>query len=159
MNNKIFIRAYKPSDAQHLVSIYYNTIHHINIKDYSEEQVEAWAPTSSLELSVWFKKWKTIPPLVASIDGIVVGFVELESSGHIDCFYVHHKFQGRGIGTSLMKEVFKTANHLNLKKVFAEVSITAKPFFEAKGFKVIQQQEVSIRTVKLVNFVMEKFNP
>ena len=79
---------------------------------------------------------------MAAINDEVVGFVELESSGHIDCFYVHHKFKNKGIGTSLIKEVLKTPNHLHLKKVFAEVSITAKPFFEAKGFKVIKQRSI-----------------
>ncbi|MFW2570000.1 hypothetical protein [Legionella sp. 29fVS95] len=56
-------------------------------------------------------------------------------------------------------EIFKKANDLNLKRVFAEVSITAKPFFEAKGFKVIKQQNVDISGVKLTNLIMENIKP
>lgn len=56
-------------------------------------------------------------------------------------------------------QIFKKANDLNLKRVFAEVSITAKPFFEAKGFKVVKQQNVDIRGVKLTNFIMENIKP
>ncbi|HAT3818859.1 TPA: GNAT family N-acetyltransferase [Legionella pneumophila] len=155
MTNEIIIRNYIADDAQQLANIYYYTIHNINVQDYSEEQVNAWAPSSSLELTGWKKKWETITPLVALIDNKIAGFTEFEPSGHIDCFYVHHEYQGVGIGSSLMNEIFKKANDLNLKRVFAEVSITAKPFFEAKGFKVIKQQDVDIRGVKLTNFIME----
>lgn len=93
------------------------------------------------------------------MDNKIVGFTEFEPNGHIDCFYVHHEYQGFGIGSSLMNEIFKKANDLNLKRVFAEVSITAKPFFEAKGFKVVKQQNVAIRGVKLTNFIMENIKP
>lgn len=43
-----------------------------------------------------------------------------------------------------------------IKMIFAEVSITAKPFFEAKGFVVKIQQVVTIREEDLTNYVMEK---
>lgn len=129
MINEIIIRQYIPDDAQQLADIYYYTIHNINVQDYSEDQVNAWAPSSSLELTGWKKKWETITPLVALINNKIVGFAEFEPNGHIDCFYVHYEHQGVGIGSSLMNEVYKKANDLNLKRVFAEVSITAKPFF------------------------------
>jgi len=159
MTTKIIIRQYIADDAQHLASIYYNTIHNINVKDYSEDQVNAWAPDSPLELTGWKKKWETITPLVALINNKIVGFTEFESNGHIDCFYVHHEYQGVGVGSALMNEVFKTARDLNLKRVFAEVSITAKPFFLSKGFKVVRQQVVGIRGVELTNFIMENTKP
>lgn len=159
MTTEILIRHYIPDDAQHLAKIYFNTIHNINIKDYSEDQVNAWAPASSLELTGWKKKWESITPLVALIDNKIVGFTEFESNGHIDCFYVHHEYQGFGVGSSLMNEVFKTARNLDIKRVFAEVSLTAKPFFESKGFKVVKEQVVDIRGVELANFIMEKFKP
>ena len=36
---QIQIRKYQPSDAQALANIYYHTIHNINIRDYSEQQI------------------------------------------------------------------------------------------------------------------------
>jgi putative acetyltransferase len=36
------------------------------------------------------------------------------------------------------------------------VSITAHPFFEARGFNVMTEQSVVVRGVALTNFVMEK---
>jgi len=157
MNNKIKVRRYQEGDAKFLSQIYYTTIHTINAKDYTKEQRNAWAPRSALETDGWEKKWLNLPPFVALIDNKIVGFAEFESNGHIDCFYVHHEFQGCGIGSLLMREIEKEANDKALPRIYAEVSITARPFFEAKGFNVVKQQTVTIRGVELTNFIMEKY--
>ncbi len=155
-NNNILIRQYEESDATFLAAIYFNTIHHINIKDYSPDQVNAWAPKTSIEIERWLKKWEKLPPIVAVMDNNIVGFAEFEKNGHIDCFYCHHEYQRCGVGSALLKEIEQRARRDNINKIFAEVSITAKPFFEAHGFQVLKQQTVAIRGQQLTNFVMEK---
>lgn len=35
----------------------------------------------------------------------IVGFAEFEPNGHIDCFYCHHEWIGKGIISALMKEI------------------------------------------------------
>lgn len=152
----IKIRNYLESDAKFLAEIYYNTIHNINIADYTKEQIDAWAPESSLEMDGWIKKWQNLPPLVAVVDDKIVGFVEFENNGHIDCFYVHHQFQGKKIGSKLIEKIEKIAKQKNLSRIYAEVSITAKPFFKKMGFKISKAQKVLIRGIELDNFVMEK---
>ena len=157
----VTIRKYKTADAQALASIYYHTIHNINIRDYTEEQVNAWAPYSSVEdYSGWQEKLAKIKPFVAVLDDVITGFAEFEpiidQGGHIDCFYVHHEHQGKGFGSALMNAVFDKAKQEGIARIYAEVSITARPFFEAKGFKVVKEQKVSLRGVELTNFVMEK---
>jgi len=156
MKNKIQIKPYEKNDAPFLASIYFNTIHHINLKDYSPEQINAWAPVTSLEAEDWMKKWEKISPLVAVQSHQIVGFAEFEKDGHIDCFYCHHEYQRCGVGTALMNAIENQAKDNHVGKIFAEVSITAKPFFEAKGFNVVKEQTVNIRGVTLTNFVMEK---
>jgi len=150
------IRKYQESDAGDLAKIYYNTIHQICKSDYNEEQLNAWAPKSSLETEGWIKKWQKLPPFVAIIKDKIVGFAEFENNGHIDCFYVHHQFQNRNIGSKLLEEIEKIAKQKNLSKIYAEVSITAKSFFEKMGFKISKAQKILIRGVKLDNFAMEK---
>ncbi|MGQ3890777.1 GNAT family N-acetyltransferase [Legionella sp. CNM-4043-24] len=85
----------------------------------------------------------------------IVGFMEFESNGHIDCFYCHHQYQGKGVGKALMKYIKNIAEDNGISRVWAEVSITAKPFFEKQGFEVVKKQTVNLRGVELVNFVME----
>lgn len=156
MKNKIITRSYQISDAQVLANIYYHTIHNINIRDYSIDQVNAWAPTSSLELDGWKKKWEKLSPIVALINDVVVGFTEFELTGYIDCFYVHHEYQGVSVGSALMAEIEINAKKHSIQRMYSEVSITARPFFEKKGFQVVEKQNVNIRGCQLTNFLMEK---
>lgn len=152
----IIIRPYNETDAPALAAIFFNTIHIINSKDYSPTQIDAWAPESRLKTESWIGKWKKLPPIVATIDDVIVGFAELEENGHIDCFYCHHEYQNRGVGSALMKEIEERAKKNKLERLFAEVSITAKAFFAAKGFTIEKQQLVNVRGVELTNFVMQK---
>jgi putative acetyltransferase len=156
-SKKIIIREYKTEDAQDLAKIYYNTIHKVNIRDYTEEQVHVWAPETSHEISYWLEKFKTSKPFVALIENIIVGFAEFESDGHIDCFYCHHEWIGYGVGSALMNVIDKKARQLKIQRIYAEVSITARPFFEKQGFTITEQQTVFLNDVGLTNFKMEKF--
>ena len=55
------------------------------------------------------------------IGEIIVGFVEFEPNGHIDCFYCHHKYIGCGVGSTLMESVYEIAIQKEIKRIFAEV--------------------------------------
>ncbi|MDP1608467.1 MAG: GNAT family N-acetyltransferase [Chlamydiales bacterium] len=156
MNQKISTRNYQPKDVEALAHIYFNTIHHINTKHYTQEQVDVWAPQSSLETESWAKKFLKTKPIVAVIEEEIVGFAEFEPDGHIDCFYVHHEWLGKGVGAALMSEIFIRAKSQNIDRIFAEVSITAKPFFERQGFIILSEQTVIKNGVGLTNYKMEK---
>ena len=96
-------------------------------------------------------------PLVAIVDEEIVGFAEFEDNGHIDCFYVHHLWQKKGVGYSLIKAIKEEAKLKNINRIFAEVSITAREFFEKMGFIIVREQIVNIRGVYLKNFMMEMY--
>lgn len=59
-------------------------------------------------------------------------------------------------GSALMKEILHRAlnNHIHL--IFSEVSITAKPFFEKWGFRIVTQQTIIRKGIELTNFKMER---
>lgn len=153
---EILVREYKTEDAPYLVKIYYNTIHKINIRDYTEEQVNVWAPETSLEVNGWTEKFERIKPFVAVIDNVIVGFAEFESNGHIDCFYCHHEWIGYGIGSALMNAIDTKAKQQKIERIYVEVSITARSFFEKHGFKLKEEQKVFLKGIGLTNFKMEK---
>lgn len=111
---------------------------------------------SYFELDKWIDKWMKSPPIIATLHSKIVGFAEFEPNGHIDCFYVHHGFQGKGIGSFLINEIEFIAQENNINRIYAEVSITAKSFFESKGFKTLKRQTLEIRGQKLTNFAMVK---
>ena len=157
MKAEISIRDYQPEDVQALANIYYNTVHKINIQHYTEEQVDAWAPKSSVENTEgWSKKFPRTQPIIATVGDEIVGFAEFDPNGHIDCFYCHHEWIGKGVGSALMKEIFQRAKNNHIHHIFSEVSITAKPFFEKHGFKVVTEQTIVRKGVELTNFKMER---
>ncbi len=156
MTSEISIRNYHVEDASALANIYFHTIHRINIKHYTQEQVDVWAPESSLEGEGWKKKFLRTNPIVAVIEDKVVGFAEFEPDGHIDCFYCHHEWIGKGVGSALMNEIFIRAKNSNINRIFSEVSITAKPFFEKQGFVVLSEQKIVRKGIELTNYKMEK---
>ncbi len=48
------IRVYKPTDCEDLANLFYLTVHTVNAKDYSNEQLNAWA-TGKIDLEEWNK--------------------------------------------------------------------------------------------------------
>ncbi|CDT82542.1 putative Acyl-CoA N-acyltransferase [Vibrio coralliirubri] len=149
------IRNYRASDDQALWEIFFHTVRNVNVRDYSQQQVEAWAP-SSFDFALWQKRMNGLQPFVAELDGCVVGYTDLQPNGLIDHFFCHHEYQGKGVGKALMEHVFTVGQVRGVSRYFSEVSITARPFYEHLGFKVVNEQEVEMRGVKLTNYVMEK---
>ncbi len=153
----IKIRKYEESDASELRAIFYNTIRNVNIRDYTQAQVEAWAP-DTFDPKNWHCKMKLLSPFVAEIGGKIVGYSDLQESGLIDHFFCHCDHQGKGIGRSLMKYVLDVGKSKGITNFHSEVSITARPFYERFGFTVVKEQIIEIRGQKLKNFLMEKFS-
>ena len=104
----MIIREYQPEDATHLWDLFFNTVRNVNIQHYSQAQVEAWAP-SEFSMEVWQNKMDKIRPFVVELEGVVVGYTDLQESGLIDHFFCHHEYQGRGVGRQLMSHVLNLA--------------------------------------------------
>lgn len=149
------IREFIITDTEEIMQLFYDTIHQINIRDYTQEQVDAWAP-KHMDVQTWIKRMQDRMTYVAEENGKIIGFAELERNGHIGCFYCHADHQNMGVGKALFNQIQFTAENLGLQKLFVEVSITAKTFFERMGFSAIATEEVELRGVKLFANVMEK---
>mgnify|MGYP000824361799 CR=1 FL=1 len=46
------IRKYQQSDCKELTELFYNTVHTVNAKDYTEKQLNVWA-TGQVDLRQW----------------------------------------------------------------------------------------------------------
>jgi putative acetyltransferase len=149
------IRPYRPADAPALLSLFRDTIRRVNSRDYAPEQVAAWA-SDDIDPAHWAARFEGRFVAVAEVDGALAGFAELEEDGHIDRFYVSADHQRRGVGRALMDALIAEARRLGVGRVFSEVSITARPFFEAHGFQVITPQTVVARGVEFLNYRMAR---
>jgi putative acetyltransferase len=154
----LYIREYRPADSDILAALFFRTIRTVNLGDYSQEQVEAWAPADR-DLTAWAERFRGRHTFVAEMDGVIAGFAELDPSGYLDRFYVSADFVGRGVGKELYRELERRALCLRLPKIHLAASITAKPFFERRGFRVLKEQTVRPNGVAMNNFAMEKELP
>ena len=102
------IRKYQPSDCKTLTELFYYTVHTVNAKDYTEEQLNVWA-TKQMDL----EKWNA----TAICD-------QLEQA----------------VGGSIT----------------THASITARPFFEKRGYQDAKEQQVERQGIFLTNYVMIK---
>ena len=151
----IRIRDYRPGDAPDITRLFYETVHCVNLKDYSEEQVRAWAPDVT-DPEIWHRRMIQHHTLVAEENDQVIAFAELEGDGHLDMFYCRRDVIGRGVGRRPYQAVETRAVGLGLRRLFTEASITARPFFERCGFRACEQQTVTRGRIELTNFRMEK---
>ncbi|GLT16430.1 acetyltransferase [Vibrio zhanjiangensis] len=150
------IRQYNPEDTQALWEVFFLTVRNINRAHYSQQQVEAWAP-DDWDMKKWHETMSRIKPYIAEINGQVAGYADLQDSGLIDHFFCHHECQGQGVGRALMEHVKQQAQRRGISRLYSEVSITARPFYERMGFKVVREQQVEMRGQFLTNFVMEQY--
>ncbi len=155
VHKKTGIRDYEAGDAPEITRLFYETVRSVNRVDYSEEQVRAWAP-SVPDPREWHSRMASRRTLVAEEGGEVVGFAELESDGHLDMLFVRGDAVGRGVGRQLYESIECKARGQGLGRIFTEASITARPFFERRGFCVVRERTVARRGVELTNFAMEK---
>ncbi|MGR5146912.1 GNAT family N-acetyltransferase [Photobacterium alginatilyticum] len=151
----IKIRSYERRDAHVTWDLKFQTIRNINIRDYSSEQVAAWAP-ANFDMDVWLKRVDDMKPFIAEINGQVVGFADLQQDGYIDHFFCHADYQGIGVGRALMEHIFSTGRTNGVSRYYSAVSLTARPFYERYGFRVVKEQLMEVNGLLLTNFVMEK---
>lgn len=145
------IREYRPGDCEELTRLFYDTVHTVNCKDYTEAQLDAWADGKP-DLERWNRSLQEHFSLVALEGEQIVGFGDMDSTGYLDRLYVHKDHQGRGIATALCDRLEQTA----AGTIITHVSITARPFFERRGYVVVKEQQVERKGILLRNFVMEK---
>ncbi|MGN8897770.1 GNAT family N-acetyltransferase [Flavonifractor sp. HCP28S3_F3] len=141
------LRLYRSEDCPALAALFYDTVHTVNARDYTPEQLDAWAD-GQVDLAAWDASFLAHTTLVAEAEGSIVGFADLADDGYLDRLYVHKDWQGRGVATALCDALPEAQ--------LTHASLTARPFFEQRGWRVVKEQQVERRGVLLTNFVMKR---
>ena len=147
----MLIRKYRPSDCGELSELFYDTVHSVNARDYTSEQLDAWA-AGTVDLDAWNCSFLQHYTLVAADGELLVGFGDINQTGYLDRLYVHKNFQGKGIASALCNKLEQAVTG----KIVVHASITARPFFENRGYVVKKEQQVERHGILLTNYVMEK---
>ena len=138
--------------------LYYDTTHIIIGEFYTKEQVQRWAPDDK-NMDEWKERVREKNPFVAVEDGNIIGFAELESDGQINYFYVHHKWQGKGVGSALYNSIEGEATRQGIPFLYADVSKPAKGFFLRQGFEIVEEKNNIVCGAPAPNFTMKKRLP
>lgn len=149
----MWIRRYEPEDLGQITALFYDTVHAVNAADYAPEQLDAWADGAP-DLDRWNGSLLAHHSLVAVEDGgLIVGFGDIDATGYLDRLYVHKDRQGLGIATALCDRLERA---VDAPVLTTHTSITTRPFFEGRGYRVLREQRVERHGVRMTNYVMEK---
>ena len=148
------IRKFDISDAQEVQELFYSTVHAINIRDYTEEQINLWAPANGSPQK-WVEKSQESIAYVALLERKIVGFANITREGYVDSFYIHHSHQGQGIGKRLLARLEKVVSK-TVYELTSDVSVTAKPFFERYGWKVVKEELADACGTQFIRYSMVK---
>ena len=145
------LREYRPSDCKEITELFYHTVHTVNAKDYTREQLHVWA-TGQVDLDKWNQSFQDHYTIVAVENDVLVGFGDIDSTGYLDRLFIHADHQRKGIAAAICDRLEQAVPGT----ITTHASITAKPFFEKRGYKVVKEQQVERQGIALTNFVMEK---
>lgn len=147
----MLLREYQISDCKEITELFYHTVHTVNVKDYTKEQLDVWAP-EQVDLEKWNQSLQAHYSIVAIENEVIAGFGDIDKTGFLDRLFVHADYQGKGIATAICNQLEQAVQG----NITTHASITAKPFFEKRGYKVVKEQQVERQGIFLTNFCMEK---
>ncbi|MGH1519310.1 GNAT family N-acetyltransferase [Chryseobacterium sp. JK1] len=154
-NQYITFRQGNKNDLQEMRKLFTETIEAICRNDYDEKQRKAWT-CGAENKERWLKVINEQYVLVAVLQNKIVGFCTLDQGNYIDLLFVHKDHQQKRIASALYEQIEEKAIEQNSISLTADVSKTAKLFFEKKGFYTLKEQIVSVNYVDLINYKMIK---
>ena len=122
----------------------------------TKEEVEDWASCGdSVE---HLKELLSHNHFIGAFDKAnhMVGFSSMNKDGYLHSMFVHKDWQGKGVATQLLSEVERIAKQLGVVEITSEVSLTARPFFEKKGYEIVKIQKYRANKLELTNFIMRR---
>lgn len=151
----MLIRKSDLSDQPHIAAFIKETIQAINLGDYSKEHVLIWSNAISQEMLE--QRFASVIQYVAELEGKIVGVGDIRvDKKEVDFLYVHKNHIGKGIGSALLAKLEDEAKNNGLTALDVTSSITAKPFFERRGFTVVRRFVKKTDGEEFIVFLMTK---
>lgn len=154
--SKPSIRPAKREDVKAIYGARSRSIMELCGKDYSEEQLKAWAFKDYneadidgfiIESSTW----------VVCLNDQVEGVAQLMNDGEVKLLYLTKMVSGQKLGKQLMEKMEVRAKKLGLKKLRLRSSRTAHAFYKSCGFVDISPEKLAdIRGAQVPCIDMEK---
>jgi putative acetyltransferase len=147
------LRPYRSADLEEVTRTFADSVRVLARRDYDEAQRSAWA---TVDLEDWRARLAAIAVLVAEdVEGIA-GFIGYSSDGYVAQLYTASRAARKRVASALYAHVEAGWRAAGVARAYAEVSLTARPFFERQGFDVVEEEEVERRGAIFRRFRMEK---
>ena len=143
------------ADCAEMARLHRGTIRQINSKDYPPEIIESWSARTSAKK---FRDTHNACIRYVALEGDnIVGFGDLlKEDGNLGGIYIHKDWIGKGVGSALLQKLEDHARKLGTNKFQFSASLTAKPFYESKGYYLIQKRKTVHRYVNGKPFYVYK---
>ncbi|WP_119458346.1 GNAT family N-acetyltransferase [Rhodospirillaceae bacterium SYSU D60014] len=151
------IRPYETADAERLCALFFDAIRETGRRNYSAQQVEAWAPCRPDPHQ--FDEVATdgrILLVVVNNEGDPIAYGDLEADGHIDHLFCRPDVVGTGVASALYDELEKVALERGMTRLYVEASEAARPLFARKDFALLERRDFQLRGVLIHNYAMAK---
>lgn len=148
-------RLYMPNDLNDILTLFYESIHSVCANDYTIEQLDAWAPKDA-DIYRWEASLNKNHTIVVEDQNQIIGFGDLGETGYLDRLYVRKDYLHKGVATLILTQLEKYAKTKGIVFMNTAASITSKPFFEKRGYVVLNEQVVERRGVRMMRYLMEK---
>ena len=132
------LRQYQSKDCGGMSELFYDTVHTVNRRDYTEEQVCAWAD-GHVDPDVWNRSFLEHFTVIAEDNGTLVGFGDMAKDGYLDRLYVHRDHQGKGIGRALWEYLLQNSDN---RRFTVNSSPAAVDFYHALGFADLDTEQL-----------------
>lgn len=146
----MLIRPYRPGEELALHALFHASVHQLAMEHYSPEQLQAWAPLE-FDADLWCERIRRNQPWVAEDGEGLLGFADLQDTGHIDQLFVAAHAARRGVGSALLRLLIKLGRERGMRQLTADVSLTAERLFLRHGFELLERQHPLRDGVMLAN--------
>lgn len=149
------IRKSKLSDQDEIADLIKDTIKHVNVSDYSSSQLIVWS--NKIHQKMLKERFKSVIQYVATENNRIIGMGDINiQEQELDFLYIHKNFVGNGVGSKILSQLEVTAKENGISILKVTASVTAKYFFEKRGFKVVKKKQKDVDDTKFDVFLMSK---
>ena len=152
--SNVLLRLHTDNDAPKSLDVFIRAVRETASNDYTAEQISAWANSDDRDRVAWTRSRAAANTQVAEIDGHLAGFIDVAADGYIDMLFVDPSRVRTGIASALLAWAETTARASGAVQLSTHASITARPFFAAHGFVVVEERKPVLRGIALTNYLM-----
>jgi putative acetyltransferase len=151
----IEIRSLQKTDTEEIKWLHYRAVHSICSGDYTQEQLEAWAPAKR-RVSDWAEVLRRTDGYVALADQRIIAFATSNKRGWLTKLYTHPEYQGMGTGSALLARMESHTRERGFEELLLESSASARTFYQRHGFECLGLHLNPLTDPPLKDYIMRK---